>query len=263
MKSSVLDPTRVSSNPALYPGAFTIALNSLFHPRATDTTELVLVRHAEPDGRIATTHIDPFDPPLSERGRCQAILLAQRLKGRDLDAVYTSTMRRALETAAIIGAASGLPVISSAQLREIAMNPRALNGYPGDQQKLASDMVLRFINKPRWDAIKGLEPSRQFRHRVIQEFESIAAQHTAQRVVVVTHAGPINAYLSMILGIERDMFFLPEYASISSVRILHDLYSVQNLNDASHLDAFTPKVNAFGAQPGDEGGPSNDSEPYS
>ena len=57
----------------------------------------------------------------------------------------------------------------------------------------------------------------------------------------MTHAGVINAYLSMVLDIQRDMFFLPEHASISVLRVLRDLWAVQNINDFSHLlPTFSP-----------------------
>lgn len=94
--------------------------------------------------------------------------------------------------------------------------------------------VVRYLNNPRWDALPGCEPSRQFRHRVVQALEKIAAENQGQRVAVVTHASVINAYLSMIWDINRDIFFLPDYTSISSLRA-GDRYAVQMLNDASHL----------------------------
>lgn len=235
MRSVVLEHGRDAASPAVYAGAFNKAFEQLFSLKSTDTTELMLVRHAEPDYGAARRSTDPLDPILSERGRCQAIRLSQRLESMNIDALYSSTMCRAVETAAIIASPRDLPVLRSPQLREIAVDPGALNGQTGDPEKLAAQMLLRYLNNPRWDALKGLEPSRQFRHRVIQAIEAIVASHTGQRVVVVTHAGAINAYLSMILGIERDMFFLPEHTSITAVRILNDLHAVQNLNDFSHL----------------------------
>ncbi len=72
--------------------------------------------------------------------------------------------------------------------------------------------------------------------------EGIVAAHPGQRVVVVTHAGAINAYLSMVLDIDRDMFFFPEHASVSSVRVMRDLYSVRDINDRAHLlPSFAPR----------------------
>jgi len=70
---------------------------------------------------------------------------------------------------------------------------------------------------------------------VVQAIEAIIARHSGQTVVVVTHRGVINAYLSMVLDIGRDMFFLPEHSSISHLRIHQDLYALQNINDVAHL----------------------------
>ena len=160
MRSAACAPPAKATYPAVYAGAFTEAFKDLFGLQASETTEIIFVRHAEPDYRAAARNGDPLDPPLTERGRCQTMRLAQRLRGMDIDAVYTSTMRRALETAVVIAAAKDLSMVRTPQLREIAINAGALNGRAGDPQKLAAQMVLRFLNNPRWDAIKGLEPSR-------------------------------------------------------------------------------------------------------
>lgn len=235
-------PSAKAADPAVYAGAFTEAFRDLFALQGAETTEIVFVRHAEPDYRATARKGDPLDPPLTERGRCQTMRLAQRLRGMDIDAVYTSTMRRALETATVIAAAKDLPMVRTPQLRDIAVDARALNGRAGDPQKLAAELVLRFLNNPRWDAMKGLEPSRQFRYRVVQAVEGITAHHPGKRVVLVTHAGVINAYFSTVLDIARDMFFLPEHSSISVLRVLRDLCAVQNLNDFSHLlPTFSPR----------------------
>ncbi|MGB2695797.1 MAG: histidine phosphatase family protein [Dehalococcoidia bacterium] len=85
------------------------------------------------------------------------------------------------------------------------------------------------------DALPGLEPARTFRRRVIQAIEAVLAHHPSGRVVVITHASVINAYLSMLLEVPRDMFFLPEHGSITTVRALGDLYAVRSVNDHSHL----------------------------
>ena len=123
------------------------------------------------------------------------------------------------------------------------MSPAVLNnGTEDDPQKVASEVLSRFVNHPRWDAIEGMEPSKQFRRRAVQAVDGIAKRHPGQRIVVVTHAGVINAALSTVLDIQRDMFFLPEYASITSMRVLRDLHAVQCLNDFSHLlPTFSPR----------------------
>ena len=227
------DPARAQEiDSATMVGTF----ENLFRLACTDTTEIIMVRHAEPDYSARNGTCESPDPPLTERGRCQAARLAERLRDTQIDAIYSSTLRRAIETAEIVSSAKGLTVIRDPQLREVAIGPRVLNnGRKEDPEKLASEVLLRFLNNPRWDAIEGLEPSRPFRHRVVQAVDGIISRHPGERVVLVTHAGVINAYLSMVLDIQRDMFFLPEHASISVLRVLRDLYAVRNLNDYSHL----------------------------
>jgi broad specificity phosphatase PhoE len=216
------------------------AFDRMFRLDSPDATEVVFVRHAEPDFGAAVKSGNA-DAPLTERGRCQAMRLAMRLRAERIDAIYTSTARAALETAAVIAAAKDMPMIRAPQLAGVACSG-ATAVKEGDRQKLVAEMTVRFMNNPRWDAIRAFERSRPFRHRAIQTVEAIVSRHTGQRVVLVTHEAVMNAYLSMVLGVERDMFYMPQHASISTVRVLRDLYGVQNLNDCSHLmRTFAPK----------------------
>jgi broad specificity phosphatase PhoE len=220
--------------------AISEAMDRIFLRDAADATEVVLVRHAEPDLRAAIK-TGNADPPLTERGRCQAMRLAMRLRRERIDVVYTSTARASLETAAAVAAAKDMPMIRAPQLAGVACT-RTVSANAADHQKLVAEFTVRFMNNPRWDALRTFEPTRQFRHRAIQTVEAIISRHPGQRIVLVTHEAVTNAYLGMVLGIDRDMFFMPQHSSISTVRVLRDMYGVQNLNDTSHLmKTFTPK----------------------
>jgi broad specificity phosphatase PhoE len=204
-------------------------MDALFTLNDSAASEILLVRHGEPD-----YDRDP-DPALSAHGRTQAGRLADRLRLTDLDAVYTSPSRVTVETAALIAEGRSIDVIKAPELRDLELNSAALNGQLADPQKLAAELSIRFINHPRWDALRGVESTRKFRHRIVQSIESIISRHPGQRVAIVTNQAAINAYLSMVLGIERDMFFQPEFASISTVRVLRDLYAVRAINHCAHL----------------------------
>ena len=222
-----------------YHAAVAEAMDRMFLLDSAEATEVVFVRHAESDLRSALKKNDP-DPPLTERGRCQAMRLAMRLRRERMDAIYTSTARAALETAAVVAAGKDMPMIRVPQLAGVSCTRQGASGL--DPQRLAAQVTVRFLNNPRWDALRGFEPSRQFRHRAIQTVEAIVSRHPGERIVLVTHKAIVNAYLSMVLGIGRDMFFLPQHTSLSVVRVLRDLYGVQNLNDYSHLlPTFAPK----------------------
>jgi probable phosphoglycerate mutase len=213
------------------------AFARLFKLEDVNTTELLLVRHGEADYKAAQGTANPNDPPLSATGRHQAMRAATRLRSLPIDALYASTMRRARETAAFIAAAQDMPVTASHDLREIDFD-RALVAGPGaGGRDLTLELAREFLSRASWDDLPGFEPASGFRRRVFQAMEAIVARHPGQRVAVVAHGGVINAYLSTLLSIPRDMFFLPEHTSITTVRIWNDLYALQSLNDYTHLHA--------------------------
>src|SRR5262245_41852100 len=82
-------------------------------------TRIVLLRH----GATALSAQDRFsgssDPPLSDEGRALAEAAARRLAGEPIVAAYSSPMRRAAETAAIVARGPGVGVVADAALREI------------------------------------------------------------------------------------------------------------------------------------------------
>lgn len=210
------------------------ALDQLFTLRHVAATEVLLVRHGESDFEDAGHCEQPRDLPLSANGREQAMLLAVRLQGAGIDAVYSSPARCALETAAYLTAPHGLPISRCSDLRDVSVqldDPASAAGGVSTER----DIVRQLVAEPRWDSLPGLEPSRSFRHRAIAAVEGIVARHDVERVAIVTHSSVINAYLSMTLGIARDVFFLPAHASISVARSAGDLYAVTCLNDVAHI----------------------------
>src|SRR5580765_6857553 len=80
---------------------------------------LVLVRHAESTWNAEGRWQGHADPPLSDAGRAQAEALAEDLAGERFDAVYTSDLARAAQTAEIIARRFGLPAVSDPALREV------------------------------------------------------------------------------------------------------------------------------------------------
>lgn len=169
------------------PEALNEAFSRGFSLPSSETTELILARHAEPDYPAARDSEDPWDPPLSERGRAQAMRLARRLKSDGVDAVYSSTMRRAFETATIVAAAQDLPVTHVYELREITFDPptltRALKS--GDRPE---GLAARFLAGPHWDRLPGFEPAEQFRRRVAEATQAIVQRHPGQRIAIVSQA---------------------------------------------------------------------------
>jgi broad specificity phosphatase PhoE len=201
---------------------------------------LYLIRHGESDFD-STDFVDgprgpQWDPPLSARGREQAGLLAERLRSMSAPvAVHCSTLRRARETVAPFAGAAGIDVTFDADLAE---------AYLGDwegkrfEDILAADeeMLHRIRNQePIWRHAPSVEELGAFRARVRDAVERALAQRQDGNVVIVCHGAVINAYVAPLVGVDHEMFFVPENASLNSVVVDGDLRRVRFLNDALHL----------------------------
>lgn len=195
--------------------------------------DLVLVRHGEPV-RIEGAQ-GAADPPLTERGREQARAVARWLREAEtLDAVVASPLRRAGQTAEPIAEAYGLGVEVDDELAEF--DREAPDYVPVEELKATDDPRWRALAEDRWHELHpDLDPV-AFRETVVGAIERIVEGHAGQRVAAVCHGGVINIFLAHVLGIERDLWFEPDYTSISRVAASRTgVRSIVSVNETAHL----------------------------
>jgi broad specificity phosphatase PhoE len=182
-------------------------------------TTILLARHGETDWNREGRFQGHADPPLNETGRAQAAELAAELGGIRFAAVYSSPLRRALETAELVAAAHGLGPVAIDALREVDV---------GSWQGLTrAEVGVRFPEQlSRWlDYAQGWEDGESYEamgHRVVSALLELAAAHEGKRVLAVTHGGPIRAAFAFAertsyadarrLGPRIDNVFLAEFA---------------------------------------------------
>jgi broad specificity phosphatase PhoE len=191
--------------------------------------ELLFVRHAEPQRGT-----DAADPGLSERGLAQATALADYLRGEHIDAVWSSSLRRARETAAILAETHGLDVNVDYDLAE----------FDRDAPTYVHFEDVNGVVDPRYEAFQRGDLSEwgtdvpTFRARVVKAIEEVIRRHPSQRVLVVSHGGVINAYLGHVLGLSYLTFHRPAYTGLS--RLLASSSGrrqVETVNETPHLRA--------------------------
>ena len=169
-----------------------------------EATEVLLVRHG--DCYEGMTALD--DPPLSPIGIEQARALGARMRRLRPDAVYSSPLRRARQTAEAI-------------TPEFRVEPRLL--------EVTTDLERGHV--------EVAEDPTAVLARMTAAIDEAVAEHEGGRVVMVGHAMSILAYLCHVLRVEfGSLRLLPYYTSINMVRVLGDRRMIGSLADTAHLE---------------------------
>ena len=217
------------------PGVF----DQAFLTGVDGVTEVIMVRHAQPDINFEGVVGDLVDPPLTEYGRMQARLTGEKLSLKQIDAIFASPLKRAMETAeAIAKHHKSVEIQVLGDLREVEV----FRDVPPDKTAIefvGRELLLaarqRMLDEHSWDVYPYTEPSRDFRKRTINAVESCIAGNAGQRIVIVCHGGVINSYLGHIIRSSYDMFFRPAHASINIAVAAEGRRVLRLVNDTHHL----------------------------
>jgi probable phosphoglycerate mutase len=202
------------------------------------STELLLVRHGASADAVEGESFELVegqgDPPLSEIGRHQAELVAERLAGVEVAALYISSLRRTAETAAPLARRTGLTPIVEPDVREVF-----LGQWEGGlfRQKVADQdpLAQRMFAEQRWDVIPGAETAGAFAGRLRGAVTRIAAAHVDRRVVVFSHGAAIGEILAQATGASPFAFVGADNTSISRLVVTPDRWLLRGFNDIAHL----------------------------
>jgi uncharacterized phosphatase len=146
-------------------------------------TRLALVRHGQTDWNLQKRIQGSSDIPLNDTGREQARATGALLAGRAWDAAYASPLGRAMETARVIAAATGLG------------EPGPIAGVTerayGEAEGLTSEEILsRF---PEGVEIPGQESRAEVVSRALPALERLAQANPGRSLIVVSHGGVISS----------------------------------------------------------------------
>ena len=158
-------------------------------------TTILLARHGETDWNREQRWQGQSDTPLNDTGRAQALALAGDLSEERIDAVYSSDLVRAHETARLIAEPRGLDVTAIPDLRERSF---------GSVEGMTTDEIQAKypgIELPWSDG----ETREAMTERVLGALRRIADTHPDAHVLVVSHGGPLRAVMTQcgIDGVAR------------------------------------------------------------
>jgi broad specificity phosphatase PhoE len=162
-------------------------------------TTILLARHGESDWNRDRRWQGHADRPLTELGRRQAHELAERLADTDLDAIYSSDLRRAKETAEIIGDARRLDIRTTPALREVDVGSWSGLTRTEAEQRYPEAYHRWLAGEVGWDDGETYE---ELSDRVLRAVREIAAAHPGERVLVLAHGGSIRVIHAAALGVD-------------------------------------------------------------
>jgi probable phosphoglycerate mutase len=188
--------------------------------------ELILIRHGLPERNDASS-----DPDLSAEGREQSLKVADWLAHEGADAIWSSPMRRAVQTASPFAERLGHQISHHEGVAE----------FDRDSGSYIPMEVLKRENYEAWLAFAKGEHAMDielFSKTVVGALEEVIAAHAGQRVAVFCHGGVINVWTAHVLGMAPRLFFEPDYTSVHRYMCARSgQRNVLALNERGHLRA--------------------------
>lgn len=204
-------------------------------------TTILLIRHGETAWNAVRRLQGHIDIPLNEEGERQAAALARALAAEKLDAIVSSDLQRAMQTAqAVASLHAGLQLQTEQGLRERAYGVFEGMLYQDIQQQYPDDFA-------RWQArdVEAVMPAgdrvaesfHQFYDRAISGLRAVAARHAGQTVAVVAHGGVLECAYREARGIQLDSprDFQVKNASINRFTISDGKLVLDSWGEVEHL----------------------------
>jgi len=198
-------------------------------------TKILLIRHATNDtvgirlsGRKAGVH-------LNEEGRIQVQKLAARLEGMKINAVYSSPLERAVQTAEPIANILNLETIVCEDFLEINFGEWTFKTF----KELDELAHFQQFNKFRsFTRVPGGESMPEAQMRMITGIEKLCSRHPNETVAVVSHADMIKSAVAYYTGTHLDLFHRVEIspASVSIIEIGYGTAAIRLVNYTGDLN---------------------------
>jgi probable phosphoglycerate mutase len=153
-------------------------------------TTILLARHGETDWNREGRFQGWADPPLNATGRAQAVDLSVALMAEELAAVYSSPLRRAHETAEVVAASHGLEPLTVEALREVDVGSWSGLTRAEIEERFPQQYARWLGYGQGWTDGETYDAMAE---RVVAALLELAVAHRGERILAVTHGGPMRA----------------------------------------------------------------------
>ncbi len=200
-------------------------------------TRICLVRHGETEWNAERRIQGQIDIGLNETGCRQAVSAGRWLKSANIQALYSSDLKRAWTTALAIGAEIGLAPISTPEMRERRYGVFQGLTYDEARAKHPAGYAAFEGRNADYDFENG-ESLRDMFARVTGKLKDIAAAHPGQNVAVVLHGGVLDVINRFVRGnsLETPRDFLIPNAGINWISVVGGAWHLDTWGETDHLE---------------------------
>lgn len=197
---------------------------------------LLLVRHGQTAWSAERRYQGSTDVPLNDTGLRQAAALGRHFSGQKIDAIYSSNLQRALQTASAISETTGVAIVPEPRFRETSFGLWEGKTYSELQTQWAEHLIAWRLD-PMTNTPPDGESLAQLLERAGDGIEAIARKHHDETVMIVAHGGVLRAVICYALSLPSAAFWRIELgsASISELHLYGDTTTISLLNDRHSL----------------------------
>lgn len=209
-------------------------------------TEIFLIRHGETVWNTKKLIQGQLDSPLTDNGIHQSNLLSHRIKKIDPDIIYTSDLKRAVDTANIINQHINKDIVEISGVRERHWGVFQGADWP-KVKKFFPTQYKYYKNDSKNYIIPNGESYNQVNKRTMESLIDIVENHRNKKIVIVTHGGIISPLIRFLLSIpyETHRKFMISNTSVTKLLYNDFGFSILSLGDVAHLEGEEKILGGF------------------
>ena len=205
-------------------------------PASNMTTRILAIRHGETPWNRERRYQGQEDVPLNEAGLAQARSIAAALAGTAIDAIYTSDLARATQTAAELAQVRAMPMLVDSDLREQHFG--VFQGLTGEE--IAQRWPEASASWHRREADfgpSGGETRNAFSQRCVQAIERIALTHEGKTIAIVCHGGVLDCLYRAAARLPMDISRTWSLDNAAISHLVHgtDGFAILDWGNTQHL----------------------------
>jgi broad specificity phosphatase PhoE len=206
-------------------------------------TRIYLVRHGQTEWNRELRFRGRADIPLDENGRKQAGVLADALTDNGISAIYTSPLKRSIETARPVAAVFDLKIITMQGFIDINYGEWEGLAYDEVRQRYA-DLYREWEERPDSVRFPHGESLEEVKRRSFSAFMEVVEKNSGGSILIIPHRVINKVLLCGILGLSNDHFWniRQDTGCINEIEYSDSRFVLVSMNDTCHLRGIGPKT---------------------